>query len=125
LENINQEDTLLVELDMMTRIVCPFVKINNLIIDLQINNPKTYPCPLVAKNTKIHKNEPFLHPDSLVKPGEFVLQNCVFRAGQSIETEKKFMRAGPRATQYFLPSNVRADIVCCGKIAPGLNNIIR
>lgn len=41
---------------MMTRIVCPFVKVNNLIIDLQIHNPKTYPCPLVAKGIKFNKN---------------------------------------------------------------------
>ena len=54
-----------------------------------------------------------------------MLQNCVFRAGQSVETEKKFLRAGPRMTQYFNPADVRADIVCCGKIAPGINNIIR
>ena len=35
------------------------------------------------------------------------------------------MRAGPRATQYFDPATVRADIVCLGKVAPGINNIIR
>jgi hypothetical protein len=35
------------------------------------------------------------------------------------------MRAGPRATQYFDPLTVRADIVCLGKVAPGINNIIR
>ena len=43
----------------------------------------------------------------------------------SIETEKKFMRAGPRATQYFDPRTVRADIVVLGKCAPGINYIIR
>ena len=47
LDNIG-DDVLLQELEMMTRIVCPFVKVNNLIVDLQIHNPKTYPCPLVA-----------------------------------------------------------------------------
>ena len=64
-------------------------------------------------------------PASLVKPGEFVIQNCVFRAGQSIETEKKFMRGGPRASQYFNVKDVRADIVIFGKVAPGINNIVR
>ena len=47
---------------MMTKIVCPFVKVNNLIIELQIHNPKTFLCPLVAKKIKIHKSEPFLNP---------------------------------------------------------------
>jgi hypothetical protein len=119
------DDSLLQELEMMTRIVCPFVKVNNLIVDLQIHNPPTYPCPLVAHHTKQHREEPFLMPEALVRPGEFVIQNCVFRAGQNIETEKKFMRAGPRASQYFDPSQVRADIVCLGKVCPGINNIIR
>ncbi len=109
----------------MTMIVCPFQKVNNLIVDLQLHNVQTFPCPLVAHTVKIHRDQPFLMPDSLVKPGEFVIQNCVFRAGQSIETEKKFMRAGPRATQYFESSDVRADIVVLGKSAPGINNIIR
>ena len=35
------------------------------------------------------------------------------------------MRAGPRATQYFDSKTVRADIVCLGKVCPGINNIIR
>lgn len=35
------------------------------------------------------------------------------------------MRAGPRATQYFDPKTVRADVVCLGKVCPGVNNIIR
>ena len=68
----------------MTRIMCPFQKVNNLIVDLQLNNVETFPCPLLAHQVKRHKDEPFLLPDSLVKPGEFVIQNCVFRAGQSI-----------------------------------------
>lgn len=125
LVDINEEDSLLQELDMMTKIMCPFQKVNNLIVDLQIHEVKTYPCPLVAHELKRHKDEPFLLPVSLVKPGEFVIENCCFRAGQSIETEKKFLRAGPRGTQYFNPQTVRADIVCSGKAAPGINNIIR
>lgn len=110
---------------MMTKIMCPFQKVNNLIVDLQIHEVRTYPCTIVATKNKMHKEEPFLLPDSLVRPGEFVIQNCCFRAGQTIETQKKFMRAGPRSTQYFDPADVRADIVCSGKATPGINNIIR
>ena len=109
----------------MTKIVCPFQKVSNLIADLHVENPKTYPCPLVAFKPKKHWGEPFLMPESLVTPGEFVIQNCVFRAGQSIEAEKKFMKAGPRSTQYFKPEDVKADIVCLGKVTPGINNVIR
>lgn len=123
--DIRAEDGLLQELEMMTMALCSVEKVNNLIVDLQLHDVSTYPCPLVAARAKRHKDEPFLVPDSLVKPGEFVIQNCVFRSGQSVETEKKFMRAGPRSTQYFNHKEVVADIVCSGKVAPGINNIIR
>jgi hypothetical protein len=61
LDNVG-DDALLQELEIMTKIVCPFVKVNNLIVDLQVHNPKTYPCPLVAKGVKRHHDEPFLMP---------------------------------------------------------------
>jgi len=64
--------------------MCPFERVSNLIVDYQINSVKTFPCPLLAHSVKRHKEQPFLMLDSLVKPGEFVIQNCVFRAGQSI-----------------------------------------
>ena len=35
------------------------------------------------------------------------------------------MKAGARSTQYFDPKEVRADIICSGKIAPGINNIVK
>ena len=110
---------------MMARIVCPFVKVNNLIVDLEIKDFKTCPCPLVAEKNRTYKNEGFLFPEGLVQPGTFVIQNCMFRAGDSIETEKKFLRAGPRSTQFFCSKDVRADIVVIGKSAPGINIFIR
>jgi 6-phosphofructokinase 1 len=36
-----------------------------------------------------------------------------------------FVRAGPRAKTHFNPSTVRAAIVTCGGLCPGLNNVIR
>jgi 6-phosphofructokinase 1 len=36
-----------------------------------------------------------------------------------------FERAGPRSHIYFDPANVRAGIVTCGGLCPGLNNVIR
>ena len=72
LDNVG-EDALLQELELMTKIICPFIKVNNIITDLQLHNPKTYPCPLVAKEVKRHRDQPFLMPEALVKPGEFVI----------------------------------------------------
>jgi hypothetical protein len=36
-----------------------------------------------------------------------------------------FVRAGPRSTTHFDPTKVRAAIVTCGGLCPGLNNVIR
>ena len=38
---------------------------------------------------------------------------------------RAFIRAGPRVTLYFDPRRVKAAIVTCGGLCPGLNNIIR
>ncbi len=37
----------------------------------------------------------------------------------------RFELAGPRARLYFDPASVRAGIVTCGGLCPGLNNVIR
>lgn len=36
-----------------------------------------------------------------------------------------FVRAGPRSRTWFAPEKVRAAIVTCGGLCPGLNNVIR
>ena len=36
-----------------------------------------------------------------------------------------FLRAGPRYDLHFDPTKVRAAIVTCGGLCPGLNNVIR
>ena len=38
---------------------------------------------------------------------------------------KRYLRAGPRKLIYFKPSEVKACIVTCGGICPGLNVVIR
>jgi len=43
----------------------------------------------------------------------------------SPDDELEFEVAGPRAKLFFDPSNVRAGIVTCGGLCPGLNNVIR
>ena len=63
--------------------------------------------------------------EALVHPCSFVIKNCLFKSGQTIEYERKFLRAGPRSTQFFDPFKVRADIVSLGEICPGINTVIR
>jgi hypothetical protein len=57
--------------------------------------------------------------DSAVVIGDIV------RDGRQRSVTRAFVRAGPRARTYFDPSTVRAAIVTCGGLCPGLNNVIR
>jgi 6-phosphofructokinase 1 len=41
------------------------------------------------------------------------------------EEEQLFELAGPRAKLFFDPARVRAGIVTCGGLCPGLNNVVR
>lgn len=41
------------------------------------------------------------------------------------EESTSFEHAGPRSRLYFDPSKVRAGIVTCGGLCPGINNVIR
>ncbi|RYG45673.1 hypothetical protein EON67_10350, partial [archaeon] len=38
---------------------------------------------------------------------------------------RAYIRAGPRESLYFDPTNVRAAIVACGGLCPGMNNVVR
>ncbi|RHY18792.1 hypothetical protein DYB36_003569 [Aphanomyces astaci] len=38
---------------------------------------------------------------------------------------RAYLRAGPRASLFFDPTKVKAAIVTCGGLCPGLNNVIR
>lgn len=48
--------------------------------------------------------------------------NEMIQEGQSLPA---FELAGPRENLYFDPSKVRCDLVTCGGLCPGLNDIIR
>ena len=45
--------------------------------------------------------------------------------GESLTPDLLFEKAGPRQTLFFHPARVRAAIVTCGGLCPGLNNVIR
>ena len=46
-------------------------------------------------------------------------------AGAAIDTETFFEKAGARQRVFFDPRKIRAAIVTCGGLCPGLNNVIR
>eukprot|EP01114_Cavostelium_apophysatum_P014259 TRINITY_DN3651_c0_g1_i3.p1 TRINITY_DN3651_c0_g1~~TRINITY_DN3651_c0_g1_i3.p1 ORF type:complete len:588 (-),score=174.84 TRINITY_DN3651_c0_g1_i3:58-1821(-) len=56
---------------------------------------------------------------------EKIMESLVI-TGKSEETSsKQFMRAGPRHSIVFNPKEVKACIVSCGGLCPGLNTVIR
>jgi 6-phosphofructokinase 1 len=54
-----------------------------------------------------------------------VILGDIVRTEQMEPRSRAFLRAGPRRTLYFEPTRVRAAVVTCGGLCPGLNNIIR
>eukprot|EP01022_Parablepharisma_sp_SALTPOND_P032066 TRINITY_DN826_c0_g2_i1.p2 TRINITY_DN826_c0_g2~~TRINITY_DN826_c0_g2_i1.p2 ORF type:complete len:531 (-),score=66.17 TRINITY_DN826_c0_g2_i1:6503-8095(-) len=64
-------------------------------------------------------------PESLVVPGTFCLKNYQFMSEEDIKNAKRYMKAGPKKYTYFNRNEVKAAIVTCGGLCPGLNVVIR
>ncbi|KAL8049956.1 hypothetical protein ABFX02_06G052200 [Erythranthe guttata] len=60
---------------------------------------------------------------TFVSPEDVVAQKIVVQ--KDSPRGKHFRRAGPRAKVYFQPEEVRACIVTCGGLCPGINTVIR
>ncbi|GLE09178.1 hypothetical protein PINS_up020769 [Pythium insidiosum] len=54
-----------------------------------------------------------------------VILGDIRRNGSQEAVSRAYVRAGPRATLFFDPTQVKAAIVTCGGLCPGLNNVIR
>lgn len=52
-------------------------------------------------------------------------ENAVIEGEIKLENSLKFLRAGPRKHLYYHPNEVKAAIVTCGGLCPGLNVVIR
>jgi 6-phosphofructokinase len=61
---------------------------------------------------------------SYVDESYLILGDIVRKAGQK-PVSRAYVRAGPRRTLFFQPHAVRAAIVTCGGLCPGMNNVIR
>ena len=57
--------------------------------------------------------------------GEDFVINDIVRKAKSNGVADAFVRAGPRSFTHFDPAEVRAGIVTCGGLCPGLNNVVR
>ena len=89
--------------------------------DLEIKNlgPCRFESPLAAR----------LHQMTLSDPGKadrVLLDDRYSRvASTSVPDLPAFELAGPRNRTFFRPSELRAGIVTCGGLCPGINNVVR
>src|SRR5512145_2141750 len=81
--------------------------------------PRTVRSPL-ALSTVRHDDIADFTPDAAR-----MLHRVDFVPGERIREELSFEKAGPREFIYFEPSAVKAAVVTCGGLCPGLNNVIR
>ncbi len=82
-----------------------------------------YPSPLKLSKYKddgifnyVDDSERILYDTTLLN-----FKKCIASGEEPVSFEK----AGPREKLYFNPSKVKAGIVTCGGLCPGLNNVIR
>jgi 6-phosphofructokinase 1 len=59
-----------------------------------------------------------------VADDELVVGDIVRNARQR-KASRAFLRAGPRRSLFFQPEAVKAAVVSCGGLCPGMNNVIR
>lgn len=62
---------------------------------------------------------------SLVKPGSFCIKDYQFSSEGELKKADRYMKAGPKKYMYFRKNDVKAAIVTCGGLCPGLNVVIR
>ena len=62
---------------------------------------------------------------SLVPPGSFCIKDFQFSNENQLKETARYMKAGPKRYMYFRKNEVKAAIVTCGGLCPGLNVVIR
>ena len=77
------------------------------------------PSPLPLSCDSIQEEFQFVNDDSCI------LHDVVVRSSGKGQKHFSFEQAGPRSHSYFDASKVRAGIVTCGGLCPGINNVIR
>ncbi|EGR34828.1 hypothetical protein IMG5_000550 [Ichthyophthirius multifiliis] len=127
-EIMNSSNTLMDELKFLQSRTCNILKVHNLIMDVaQEDSIPCYQSPLFGKNNyrEFFGGGGFLPENAFTYSGSYVLSEAVINNTNTIENSKRYLRAGPRKHNYFDPKHVKAAIVTCGGLCPGLNVVIR
>lgn len=72
-----------------------------------------------------NKNAGFIPEKSFSSAKKFIVTGKAYSSIEDIHNSLKFLRAGPRKELFFDPKEVKAAIVTCGGLCPGLNVVIR
>ncbi|KAF2532960.1 hypothetical protein F2Q70_00031579 [Brassica cretica] len=73
------------------------------------------------------EENPFFHPSHgfYITPSDVVLSQVVYDLSDASQPHVAYHRAGPRREILYEPSSVKAAIVTCGGLCPGMNTVIR
>jgi len=118
-------NTLLDEIKFMESPTCLIQKIPHL--SAISGEFPTIVSPLLgdSKFRSVFGGEGFMPEMAFIEKNSFVLSSATFGPTEKIENAKRFLRAGPRKNLYFDSKEVKACIVTCGGLCPGLNVVIR
>lgn len=102
------------ELKFMGSALYPMERIPHLAYDMETTSYKRIINPL----RKTERNK-------FITKEEFVTSSAYFKSNDDFKKIKKYVRAGPKEEIFFNPKEVKALIVTCGGLCPGLNSVIR
>ncbi|CAH8388832.1 unnamed protein product [Eruca vesicaria subsp. sativa] len=73
------------------------------------------------------EENPFFHPSRgfYITPSDVILSQVVHDLSSASQPQIAYHRAGPRREIVYEPSSVKAAIVTCGGLCPGMNTVIR
>ncbi|KAF8108387.1 hypothetical protein N665_0109s0014 [Sinapis alba] len=73
------------------------------------------------------EENPFFHPSHgfYITPSDVILSQVVYDLSDASQPRISYHRAGPRREILYEPSAVKAAIVTCGGLCPGMNTVIR
>ncbi|KAK8955744.1 6-phosphofructokinase 2 [Platanthera guangdongensis] len=111
-------------------------------MDSDSSNPAAFSLPSISLQTIPHLSEsipnllqlpnpidksPYYHPNPgfYISSSDVLLRQILFDLSTSSSPLLAYHRAGPRSQIRFDPATVRAAIVTCGGLCPGLNTVIR
>jgi len=122
---VSNQNELIEELRFLDEPTCEIQNIPHLASILGMTDLENIVSPLLECDNKKPENQGYLPEMSFISQNSYVLSKAHFGPKNSVTDAKKYLRAGPRKHVFFNSEEVRACIVTCGGLCPGLNVVIR